>query len=124
MYTGGTTFTSETLRNITKSTPAARLSAVRREARSARAGSTPTTRHRFPHWNWPGREGRAIDVRVFSNCDEVELLLNDRSLGRQTMTINSHLAWEVMYEPGALEAFGYRGGQCVATAKVETVGPA
>ena len=63
-------------------------------------------------------------MRVFSNCEEVELTLNDQSLGRQTMKKNSHLAWPVIYQPGALEAFGYRGGQCVATAKVETTGPA
>ena len=81
-----------------------------------------TVLHLFPHWNWPGREGRAIDVRVFSNCEEVELMLNDRSFGRQIMKPNSHLAWQVIYEPGALEAFGYRGGQCVATAQVQTTG--
>ena len=41
--------------------------------------------HLLPHWNWPGREGQEIDVRAFSNCDEVELFLNGQSLGRQTM---------------------------------------
>jgi beta-galactosidase len=81
-----------------------------------------TTLHLFPHWNWPGFEGREIDVRVFSNCDEVELMHNDRSLGRREMLRNSHLAWSVIYEPGTLEAFGYRGGQCVATATVATTG--
>ena len=37
--------------------------------------------HLLPHWNWPGREGQEIDVRALSNCDEVELFLNGRSLG-------------------------------------------
>ena len=32
--------------------------------------------HVMPHWNWAGREGQSIDVRVMSNCDEVELFLN------------------------------------------------
>jgi beta-galactosidase len=40
------------------------------------------------------------------------------------MPRNSHLAWNVIYESGTLEAFGYRGGQCVATAQVATTGPA
>ena len=30
--------------------------------------------HLLPHWNWPGREGQEIDVRAYSNAEEVELL--------------------------------------------------
>ena len=41
--------------------------------------------HVFPHWNWPGKEGEEIDVWVYSNCDEVELFLNGKSLGRKKM---------------------------------------
>ena len=32
-------------------------------------------------WNWPGFEGKAIPVRVFTNADAVELFLNGKSLG-------------------------------------------
>ena len=38
-----------------------------------------------PHWNWKGREGKNISVRAYSNCDEVELFLNDKSLGKKAM---------------------------------------
>ena len=76
--------------------------------------------HLFPHWNWPGREGETIDVRCFSNCDEVELFLNDDSLGRKAMPRNSHLAWHVPYRSGAIEARGYRDGKRIATARRET----
>ena len=41
--------------------------------------------HLLPHWNWPGREGQEIDVRAYSNGEEVELLLNGQSLGRQKL---------------------------------------
>ncbi|HWA27474.1 MAG TPA: beta-galactosidase GalA [Lacunisphaera sp.] len=78
--------------------------------------------HVLPHWNWPGREGEAIPVWVYSNCDEVELFLNGRSLGRQAMSRNSHLEWSVPYAPGALLARGYRGGQPTLTTQVETTG--
>ncbi|MBU6401591.1 MAG: DUF4982 domain-containing protein, partial [Verrucomicrobia bacterium] len=78
--------------------------------------------HLLPHWNWPGREGQPIDVRCFSNCDEVELFLNDQSLGRRPMPRNGDLRWQVPYQPGTLSAKGYRNGQVIAETKVQTTG--
>jgi beta-galactosidase len=78
--------------------------------------------HLFPHWTWPGREGEEIDVRCFTNHEQVELLLNGRSLGRREVPRNSHAAWTVRYAPGTLEARGYRGGREVATTRIETAG--
>jgi beta-galactosidase len=78
--------------------------------------------HLLPHWNWPGREGQEIDVRALSNCEEVELFLNGRSLGRQTMKKDSELKWKVKYAPGTLSAKGYKNGQPVAETRVETTG--
>jgi len=78
--------------------------------------------HLFPHWNWAGREGREINVWVHSNCDEVELLLNGRSLGKQTMTRLSHLEWKVNYTPGTLLARGFKAGKLIAEDKRETTG--
>ncbi len=78
--------------------------------------------HLLPHWNWPGREGQELDVRALSNCEEVELFLNGRSLGRQTMKKDSELKWKVKYAPGTLSAKGYKNGQLVAETKVETTG--
>jgi beta-galactosidase len=79
--------------------------------------------HILPHWNWPGREGQAIDVRTQSNCDEVELLLNGQSLGRKPMKKYSEIRWTVPYAPGTLTARAYRSGSLAAEAKVETTGP-
>lgn len=80
--------------------------------------------HLLPHWNWAGREGQEIDVRALSNCDEVELFLNGKSQGRQTMPRNSELKWKVAYAPGVLSAKGYTAGKLVTEAKVETTGVA
>ncbi len=80
--------------------------------------------HVFPHWNWPGKEGQEFDVRVHSNHESVELLLNGKSLGKQEMPRNGHLAWKIAYAPGVVEARGYRGGKVVETRKVETTGAA
>lgn len=47
-------------------------------------------------------------VEVYSNCQEVELLLNGRSLGRKTMTADARPAlYSFTYEPGELVARGY-----------------
>jgi beta-galactosidase len=78
--------------------------------------------HLLPHWNWPGKEGSEIDVRALSNCEEVELFLNGRSLGRQTLKRTETLKWKVPYAPGTLSARGFKGGQPVAETKVETTG--
>jgi beta-galactosidase len=83
-----------------------------------------TVVHLLPHWNWKGKERQDIPVWVYSNCDEVELFLNKRSLGRKAMEPNGHLEWEVKYEPGVLEAIGYKKGVKVGSDIVKTTGDA
>ncbi len=78
--------------------------------------------HVFPHWNWPGREDSEIKVWVYSNLDEVELLVNGRSLGRQAVPPLGHLEWKAIYTPGAMEARGFKGGKRVLTERRETTG--
>ncbi|MDO3627618.1 beta-galactosidase GalA [Mucilaginibacter sp. BT774] len=78
--------------------------------------------HILPHWNWPGKEGKDIDVWAFSNCKEVELFLNGLSLGKKVTPQNSHVQWTVKYQPGTLLAKGYTDGKMVAEEKVETTG--
>jgi beta-galactosidase len=67
--------------------------------------------HVLPHWNWAGKEGKEIDVWVYSNCDEVELFLNKKSLGKKKMEHLGHLEWKVNYTAGTLEAIGYKNGK-------------
>jgi beta-galactosidase len=75
-----------------------------------------------PHWNWPGREGQAIQVMVPTNAAEAELFLNGASLGRKTVDPFAAPSWQVPYAPGRLEAVGYAQGREVARARVETTG--
>lgn len=79
--------------------------------------------HISPHWNWSEQVGKPIDVWVNSNADEVELFLNGKSLGKKIMPRNSHLQWNVIYEPGTLEAIGYKNGRKL-TSKIETTNQA
>jgi beta-galactosidase len=78
--------------------------------------------HLLPHWNWSGMEGKEIDVWAYSNCDEVELFLNKKSLGKKKMELNGHLEWKVKYEPGTLEAIGYKNGKKILTEVQKTTG--
>lgn len=80
--------------------------------------------HVFPHWNWQGMEGKEIDVWVYSNCDEAELFLNKKSLGKKKIEHNSHLEWKVKYEPGKLEAIGYKNGKKILSDIKQTTGAA
>lgn len=77
--------------------------------------------HIFPHWNWQGKVGDTINVWCYSNCDNVELFLNGRSLGKKDVIKNSHLEWNVVYEPGILEAKGMKNGKEIFS-KVQTTG--
>lgn len=79
--------------------------------------------HVFPHWNFAGKEGETISVWAYSNLDEVELLLNGKSLGSQKVPRLGHVEWKVKYEPGVLEARGSRDGKVLLTDKRETTGP-
>jgi beta-galactosidase len=78
--------------------------------------------HIFPHWNWPGLEGKIIDVWCYSNCGEIELFLNDVSLGRKALPINSHVEWHVPYVPGILAARGFKDNQEVIHSERRTTG--
>lgn len=80
--------------------------------------------HIFPHWNWTGRTGQVLDVWCYSNCDEVELFLNDRSLGKKNVVPNTRLVWNVAYASGKLEAVGKKNGQTAAVQVLETTGKA
>lgn len=79
--------------------------------------------HISPHWNWPEKIGKPIEIWVNSNADEVELFLNGKTLGKKVMPRNSHLKWQVDYQPGTLEAIGYKKGKKL-TSKIETTGTA
>ena len=65
--------------------------------------------HIAGHWTWPGDEGKERPVVVVSNADEVELVLDGRSLGRRSRA--DGFTWQVPYQPGTLAAIGrFPGG--------------
>ena len=104
------------------------------------------TLHLLPNWNLSGREGQAVPVICFTNCDTVELFLNGKSYGEKylefprkgnterwnkpeagkvyTTTGDLHLSWDVIYEPGELLAVGKKNGNRYTCHVVTTAVPA
>jgi beta-galactosidase len=80
--------------------------------------------HILPHWNWS--TGTTVWVWVYSNCDSVELFLNDKSQGSKSYTSDTttRLEWNVPWASGTLRAEGKRGGTVVATQEIKTAGDA
>jgi beta-galactosidase len=78
--------------------------------------------HVLPHWTHPlVAPGTKIPVVAYSNCDEVELLLNNKSLGRIPPRKDLlDFVWDVPNEPGEIKAIGFRGGKVAAQETVRT----
>ena len=78
-------------------------------------------------WNRP--EGSKANLVIYTNCDEVELTLNGKSLGRRQNPTDAknrnRINWnDVDYQKGKLEAIAYKGGKAVARHALETTGKA
>ena len=110
------------------------------------AKEKPTVRI-MPHWNWTDETLKErnmlvngkIPVRTFSNAASVELLLNDKSLGKKEFTKKTtadgrpyheganpgelYLEWLVEYKPGTLTAIARdENGKEIARDSVTTAG--
>ena len=81
-----------------------------------------TVLHVFPHWNW--ERGKEVDVwAYYNNADEVELFLNNRSLGvRKKQPLDLHVQWRVKFEPGTLKAISRKNGTIISTKTINTAG--
>ena len=55
-------------------------------------------------YTWPGAEGKMMRARVFTLCDEVELFVNGKSVGKASPDENACALFEFAYEPGELKA--------------------
>ena len=73
--------------------------------------------------SWNFTKDSIYTVRAATNCDEVELFLNNHSLGRKPVSHNTYFNdWKVSYQPGELKAVGYLKGKQIATSKLVTAG--
>ncbi len=78
--------------------------------------------HIIGHWNYPASTKKT--VYVTSNCQDVELFVNGRSLGHGKRSDNYLFTFPVIaWEPGEIKAVGYKAGQTVVSESKHTAGP-
>ena len=78
----------------------------------------------FANWTPLNTASHNENVVVYSNCDEIELFLNDQSLGaKQKDPGDRPRSWPVTYAPGALRAVAKNNGVVVGTDEIRTAGP-
>ncbi|WP_195986268.1 glycoside hydrolase family 2 TIM barrel-domain containing protein, partial [Clostridium sp. D33t1_170424_F3] len=82
--------------------------------------------HILPSWTHPVMEkDTEIPVWVYSNCDEVELIVNGQSMGRknkQSNWENIQFDWLVPWKEGTVTAVGYNNGEEVSRETLRTAG--
>ncbi|MBR5110882.1 MAG: DUF4982 domain-containing protein [Clostridia bacterium] len=82
----------------------------------------------WPRWNWRDQEGKQVKIAVFSAAEEVELFVNDLSLGRKKAgealihEMPLTFLFEAVYQPGTVEAVSYAGGKEVSRTALKTAG--
>jgi beta-galactosidase len=73
-------------------------------------------------WNW--KDGDQVRVNCFTNCDEAELFLNGKSLGKKAAGKNKQVFWDLAYQPGELTVKGYQQQKQAATDAIKSAGNA
>jgi beta-galactosidase len=77
--------------------------------------------------NWTPTDFGTYDdgrVQVYSNCDEVELFLNGKSLGvKPKPADDSPRNWSIPFDKGSLRAVGKNNGKEVVSEELKSAGP-
>lgn len=74
-------------------------------------------------WNWNFTD--SLTVNVYSNCDQVELFLNNKTLGKKVIDKNAYIGtWPINFKSGTLTAIGYKANKKVTEDVLKTAGEA
>ena len=80
------------------------------------------------NWTYPGFEGKPVKIAVFSRAEEVEVLINGKSIGKKKVSFEAPMPnlveFEATYQPGKIEAISYLGGKEVSRDLLCTAGQA
>lgn len=71
-------------------------------------------------WSWTGCEGKMAEIEVFSDEAQIELILNNKSLGKQPV-VDYTARFKTIYQPGLLQAIAYNSqGTKVSSSSLST----
>lgn len=85
----------------------------------------PPKYHNIPHnmtqwaltnavksWSWAGFENKPITIEVYSDAEELELIVNGKVIERKAVGIDKKAIthFETIYEPGKVETVAYKNG--------------
>lgn len=76
------------------------------------------------HWNYA--EGQALECAVFSNCDEIEIKVNDTRYPKKRVAdyTNRYVRMWIKYIPGTITVSGFKNGKKVCEDVIRTAGNA
>jgi beta-galactosidase len=78
--------------------------------------------HIIGHWTYPA--GTRKTIYVTSNCEEVQLFVNGKPLGRGKVSDRYLFTFpDIAFEPGEIKAVAYLKGKPAATQVIHTAGP-
>jgi len=77
------------------------------------------------HLNLDHFERRLVNAAVYTNCDEAELWINGKKIGRRKPSdfSNGIIEWTFDYSPGELRVIGFKNGREAAVQELKTAGP-
>ncbi len=75
-------------------------------------------------WNWPGYEGKDIQVEIYSRYASVKLYLDDQLIGEKATTIKEEFkaVFDVPFKEGTLKAVGVENGEDKETFILKSAG--
>lgn len=71
---------------------------------------------------WNGKNGENIVIVCYSDCDTIELLVNNKSLGEEKNNVYNPKVYNIPYEEGELKAIGRIKGQITCEKVMHTYG--
>lgn len=88
-------------------------------------GEERFTQVQYADWTPHNLQPHEENVEIYSNCEEVELFLNGKSLGTKQINQDaSPRTWKVKFAPGTLRAVARNKGKEIATDELKTSGKA
>lgn len=78
----------------------------------------------YPHYTFPGDEGKPMQVHVYTRYNTIRLIQNGKIIGEQNASVATKLTatFNIHYEPGELKAIALENGKAVDSVLLQTAG--